>query len=369
MKKTIVFCDNMLSSLIIFRGNIIAHFIAQGYRVIALVPQDDKFKREIPQGLELIYQPLTRSSVNIWRDKLFLKELKRIISAKPDHVFSYTIKPNIYCAWLCKRYGVSLTAMVPGLGYVSNSSSLTAKLGKWLYKVSLKQCSSILILNQFNRDILINEFKLKENNVKLLRGGEGLDLDEFKTEYFPKEEKVSFLMIGRVLADKGYREYVEAARLVKEQYPEIKFKLLGFIDLENPEGIKKEEIDKDVQSGVIEYLGYVNDTKPSVENSACIVLPSYYYEGLNRSLMEACAMGRIVIATNIPGCKETVDEGVNGFLVVPKDANDLAEAMLKVIRMSLEERLTMSLASRKKAEGEFGMDKVYTVYDEELKHK
>lgn len=366
MKKTILFCDNMLSSLIIFRGEIIKRYISQGYEVVALVPYDESFNREIPQGLKVINKPLTRSSVNILGDLSFLKELRRIIALKPEHVFSYTIKPNIYCAWLCKFYGVSLTAMVPGIGYVGNNDSVVAKFGKWLYRTSLKRVKSIFVLNTQNRDLLLNDFALPLKKVKLLQGGEGVNLDAFKYTDLPESSDITFLMVGRVLADKGYREYVSAARRVKAQYPNVSCQLLGFIDEENPEGIERAEVDKDILEGTIDYLGYVNDVLPIIGKSHCVVLPSFYGEGLNRSLMEACALGRIIITTSISGCKETVDDGKNGFLVIPRDSTSLAEAMLKVINLSQEEKKQMSLAGRRKAEQEFGMENVYAMYDKEL---
>lgn len=368
MKKTILFCSNHLNDLIIFRGDVIRRYIEKGYKVIALVPYNNSFNREIPYGLKIIYKPLTRSSVNIVGDLPFLKELRRLISSKPYHVFSYTIKPNLYCVWLCKYYDVPLTAMVPGIGYVGNNKSITAKFGKILYKGALKRANSVLTLNTHNRDILINDFRLMPNKVKLLEGGEGVDLNHYKFSPLPNSDSVSFLMIGRILADKGYREYIAAAKKVQKQFPDISCQLLGYIDTENPEGISKEEIDKDVSEGTIEYLGYTNDVLPFAKNAHSIVLPSYH-EGLSRTLIEAAALGRIIICSNISGCKETVDEGINGFLVPPKDSDSLAEAMIKVIKMPQEELMNMSLASRRIAEQEFGMDKVYEIYDNELKHE
>lgn len=344
------------------------YYLDKGYRVVALVPKDEKFSREIPKGLELVYAPLSRASMNLVKDRVYIRQLIQLLKQKPAHVFSYTIKPNIFCACLCKFYGVSLTAMVPGLGYVSNSGSITAKLGKWLYRASLKRCKSIFVLNEANANVLIEDFKLNKDRIKLLKGGEGVDLDAFKSNCFPQKEEVVFLMIGRVLADKGYREYVNAAKHVKKQFPNVEFQLLGYIDEENPEAIPRLEIDRDVSAGAINYLGYVNDVVPIIEKAHCIVLPSSYGEGLNRSLMEATALGRIIICSNISGCKETVDDGVNGFLVEPKNSEYLAKAMLKVIRMPQEERMRMSAASRAKAEREFGMDRVYEMYNKELNH-
>lgn len=172
----------------------------------------------------------------------------------------------------------------------------------------------------------------------------------------------SFLMISRLLYDKGYLEYVAAAKIIKKDFPNTVFKLLGSLDIEYPNHVTKEQLQSDVESGAIEYLGYNPDVKSIIENVDCIVLPSFYNEGLSRVLMEALAMKKVIITTKIPGCKETVDEGLNGFLCNPQDIESLVEAMRKVINLSKEDIINMGNYARRKAEEVFDISKVIEIY-------
>ena len=169
-------------------------------------------------------------------------------------------------------------------------------------------------------------------------------------------------MVARILYDKGYNEYVEAARIVKNKYPDTKFKLLGPLDVVSPMGVPEEVVNKDVANGLIEYMGITNNVQAIMEQPNVVsVLPSYH-EGLSRSLMEACAMGKPIITTNIPGCRETVDNEVNGFLVAVKKADSLAEALIRFIELPKEKKLAMSKASHKKALKEFDVNNVLIQY-------
>ncbi len=173
---------------------------------------------------------------------------------------------------------------------------------------------------------------------------------------------LKFLMISRLLYDKGYSQYVMAAKKIKQENPYITFQLLGSLDLEYPNHVSKDELYADINSGTIEYLGYIPNVTSIIKNADCIVLPSYYNEGLSRVLMEALAMRKVIITSNIPGCKETVEDGINGFLCQPCDVQSLFEAMKRVIMLSEEERIVMGNHGRKKAEDEFDINKVISAY-------
>ena len=168
-------------------------------------------------------------------------------------------------------------------------------------------------------------------------------------------------MIARILYDKGYAEYVEAARIVREKYPGTEFQLLGDIDIVYPNHVPGDVVREDEQKGIIHYLGITSNVQSVIDEADCIVLPSYH-EGLSRVLIEALAMGKAIITTDIPGCRETVDEGKNGFLVAPRNADDLAHAIFRFLALSKNDRLTMGLYSRKKAEKEFDVKNVIAVY-------
>jgi glycosyltransferase involved in cell wall biosynthesis len=195
----------------------------------------------------------------------------------------------------------------------------------------------------------------------LFDGGEGVNLEQYSYKK-SRFDSVTFLMVARILYDKGYDEFVKAAGIVKSKYPDAKFKLLGPLDVVSPMGVPKDIVNKDVDDGLIEYMGITNDVQSIMGHPNVVsVLPSYH-EGLSRSLMEACAMGKPIITTNIPGCKETVDNGVNGFLVAVKRADSLAEAMIKFIELPRDKKIAMSEASYKKALKEFDVNNVLTRY-------
>lgn len=168
-------------------------------------------------------------------------------------------------------------------------------------------------------------------------------------------------MIGRILYDKGYAEYVNAARIVREKFPEVEFQLLGNIDIEYPTHVPENIVQKDNQEGVIHYLGVTSNVRPFMEEADCIVLPSYH-EGLSRVLIEALAMGKVIITTDIPGCRETVEEGKNGFLVAPRNVEALVHAFFRFLALSKEDCLIMGKYSRKKAEREFDVKNVIAIY-------
>lgn len=175
-------------------------------------------------------------------------------------------------------------------------------------------------------------------------------------------------MIARILYDKGYREYIEAARIVGSRHQHIVFQLLGNIDPEYPNHVPEQEVKRDSIEGTISYLGYTNNVIDKIREADCIVLPSYYNEGLSRVLMEALAMGKPIITTNIPGCKETVDNGMNGFVIPPRDIAALVESMETIINMENYQRIKMGHFSREKAEREFDVKNVIRVYEEITRH-
>lgn len=169
-------------------------------------------------------------------------------------------------------------------------------------------------------------------------------------------------MIARVLYDKGYTEFVEAAKIIRKEYPDVEFLLLGRIDVEYPNHVPAEQVEKDVRDGYIRYMGFVNDVRSVVQSVDCIVHPTFYYEGMSRVLMEAMALSKPIITTNIPGCMEAVEEGVNGYLVKPRDVNSLVEAVTSFLSLSDVEQKIMGENGRKKVEKEFDVKNVIAVY-------
>jgi len=367
--RKILFCDNVLWGLVNFRGSVIRHFVQQGDEVVLVAPQDDEsiMKVDIPEGVRYIPVRLNRCSRNPFTDLIYCAHLYRIYRKEhPDYIFHYTIKPNVYGSIAARLAGINCTGMVAGLGYGLLGDGMLSRLLAVMYRYAFKYVSSIFVLNKFNYQYLLDHKFCTSAQLRLFKGGEGVDLSAYPYVREESGSPVVFLMVGRVLYDKGYREYVQAAKIVKQQYPDIRCQLLGMLDETYPAHVDEEELKRDVEEGTIEYLASTNDVMQYLGRSGVVVVLPSYFEGLSRSLMEACAVGRPIIATDIPGCRETVDEGKNGFLVKVKDSSSLAEGMLRYLSLSDAEKQAFSRHSRKKAEETFDVRQVIKEYEKDL---
>lgn len=367
--RKILFCDNVLWGLVNFRGSVIRHFVQQGDEVVLVAPQDDEsiMKVDIPEGVRYIPVRLNRCSRNPFTDLIYCAHLYRIYRKEhPDYIFHYTIKPNVYGSIAARLAGINCTGMVAGLGYGLLGDGMLSRLLAVMYRYAFKYVSSIFVLNQFNYQYLLDHKFCTSAQLRLFKGGEGVDLSAYPYVREESGSPVVFLMVGRVLYDKGYREYVQAAKIVKQQYPDVRCQLLGMLDKTYPAHVDEEELKRDVEEGTIEYLASTNDVMQYLGRSGVVVVLPSYFEGLSRSLMEACAVGRPIIATDIPGCRETVDEGKNGFLVKVKDSSSLAEGMLRYLSLSDAEKQAFSRHSRKKAEETFDVRQVIKEYEKDL---
>lgn len=367
--RKILFCDNVLWGLVNFRGSVIRHFVQQGDEVVLVAPQDDEsiMKVDIPEGVRYIPVRLNRCSRNPFTDLIYCAHLYRIYRKEhPDYIFHYTIKPNVYGSIAARLAGINCTGMVAGLGYGLLGDGMLSRLLAVMYRYAFKYVSSIFVLNKFNYQYLLDHKFCTLAQLRLFKGGEGVDLSAYPYVREESGSPVVFLMVGRVLYDKGYREYVQAAKIVKQQYPDVRCQLLGMLDETYPAHVDEEELKRDVEEGTIEYLASTNDVMQYLGRSGVVVVLPSYFEGLSRSLMEACAVGRPIIATDIPGCRETVDEGKNGFLVKVKDSSSLAEGMLRYLSLSDAEKQAFSRHSRKKAEETFDVRQVIKEYEKDL---
>ena len=367
--RKILFCDNVLWGLVNFRGSVIRHFVQQGDEVVLVAPQDDEsiMKVDIPEGVRYIPVRLNRCSRNPFTDLIYCAHLYRIYRKEhPDYIFHYTIKPNVYGSIAARLAGINCTGMVAGLGYGLLGDGMLSRLLAVMYRYAFKYVSSIFVLNNFNYQYLLDHKFCTSAQLRLFKGGEGVDLSAYPYVREESGSPVVFLMVGRVLYDKGYREYVQAAKIVKQQYPDVRCQLLGMLDETYPAHVDEEELKRDVEEGTIEYLASTNDVMQYLGRSGVVVVLPSYFEGLSRSLMEACAVGRPIIATDIPGCRETVDEGKDGFPVKVKDSSSLAEGMLRYLSLSDAEKQAFSRHSRKKAEETFDVRQVIKEYEKDL---
>ena len=367
MAKTIAIISNVAPSLIGFRGPLIRDLVATGAKVYALAPDfDDNLREQVRNlGAEPIDYSLSRTGMNPFRDILDTFRLAVLLRRlRPDVTLGYTIKPVIYgtiAAWLAKV--PRRVAMITGLGYAftpiiaSSSSSWSRELLRAtairLYRFALARADRVIFQNPDDLMELVKAGAVSQDK-GVNAGGTGVDLQEWR-QASAVTNPVTFLLAARLLREKGILEYVEAARTIKARYPEVRFILLGGLDT-NPGGISAAEVHSWVEEGLLEWPGHVN-VKPWFEQMSVYVLPSYYREGVPRSTQEAMAMGRPVITTDAPGCRETVEHGVNGFLVPPRDVEALVGAMERFIKEpALIE--TMGKESRRLAEERFDVRKV-----------
>lgn len=361
----ILFCDNTLWGLINFRGDVIDYFKNHGAEVVLVAPEkeDEQMRISIPTGVKYIPIRMGRTTTNPVNDmRYFFRLLKIMRRERPDFVFNYTIKPNIYGSMAARFVGSHTTAMMAGLGYTFKNDTLPARVGRQLYKLGLHFTHHLLLLNAENEATVKARNVCDKSKIILLNGGEGVNLTRF-TPHDNTSDVTTFLFIGRVLWEKGYDEFSKAARMVKARHPEACFKVLGSLDPSYPKSVPVERVRADERDGIIEYAGFTNDMNSVyAQKGVVITLPSYYGEGMNRSLMEACASAKPIITTDIAGCRELVVDGRNGFIVKPKDSEALAEAMLKYIDLSADEKAEFSLNSRKHAEERFDINKVISVY-------
>jgi glycosyltransferase involved in cell wall biosynthesis len=346
----LLFCDNTIWGLINFRENVFRHFYECGHEIVLVAPTDEatEMKAHIPDYIRFVPVYLDRTSRNPFADLQYMWHLIKIYRCeKPDWIFHYTIKPNIYGTLAAKLVGAKSVAMVAGLGYAFAKKGMTSIVARMLYRLALHFAIKIFVLNTNNRDTLVALRVVCNEKLVLLKGGEGVDTEKIReVPNLMQKNRPMFLMVARVLYDKGYKEFVHAASILREEGVNADFCLLGPVDETYPNAVSRLTIERDVKAGHIRYLGFSDrplDIMGKAEN--VIVVPSYH-EGMNRSLMEACALGRPIIATDIPGCREMVEDGKNGFLVPSRDGDALAEAMRKYISLSWEQQSQMGHHSR-----------------------
>lgn len=332
--------SSFLPSVLNFRGKLLEAISAQGYEIHIMAPEFVSFPEELQKlqalGYHLHEIPMQRTGTNPLADLKLLQNLyQQIRQIQPDYVLSYTIKPVIYgtlASWLAKvphRF-----ALITGLGYAfqnveSGKRSLFQKMVHGLYAQALKHSDKVFFQNPDDLKLFQDMHLLEVNKPTVVVNGSGVNVQDFDVMPLPKnaqgQVKASFLLIARLLGDKGVREYAESARIIKAQYPEAEFHLVGWID-DNPSAISQAELNEWIADGRLKYWGKLSDVRPAIAESSVYVLPSYR-EGTPRTVLEAMAMGRAIITTDAPGCRETVSHGVNGYLVGVKSIDDLVKSM------------------------------------------
>ena len=335
MAKIIVI-GSFAGSLINFRGHLLKKMAESGYEVLACAPDASPDIQEKLKDLGVAYRniPIDRTGLNPAKDiYTILRLISLFCEVKPDVILSYTIKPVIYGSLAGRVAGVPrIFSMITGLGYAFSDGGLKERLVgtvvRLLYKLGMGDNKRVFFQNPDDRNFFIRLGLLRDFEQAVLINGSGVDVDFFQPASFP--ERVSFLLIARLIKDKGVLEYVQAARIVKAKYPQIRFRLVGWID-EGPQVISSADLDSWIKEGQIEYLGRLDDVRPAIADTSVYVLPSYH-EGTPRTVLEAMSMGRPVITTDAPGCREMVQEGRNGYFVPVRNAEVLAERMVCFIK-------------------------------------
>jgi glycosyltransferase involved in cell wall biosynthesis len=345
-----------------YRHGLIRTLVGKGVTVTVIAPRDRTFVLLEEMGCRCIELFVASKGTNPRDDLRTLSELYRCYrKSAPDVVFHYTIKPNIYgsiAAWLARVPSIAVTT---GLGYVFIRKSRAAVIAKTLYRLAFRFPREVWFLNRDDQAAFLERGLLVHPERARLLNGEGVDLDHFAHTPAPRTENFTFILIGRLLWDKGVGEYVDAARALRARYPHARFQLLGPAGVDNPSAITLEQVRAWEREGVIEYLGEAHDVRPHIANAGCVVLPSYR-EGVPRTLMEASAMGRPIVATDVPGCREVVEDGVTGLLCEARNAESLAGKLERMIGMSDEERKTMGERGRAKVTAEFDETAVVARY-------
>lgn len=362
-KFKIIICLNTSWNLVNFRSGLITALAETGQEIIAVAPFDNYSYKLAALNCKFTPLHMDNGGTNPFKDLILLsKFLWLFLRERPDIFLGYTIKPNIYGSIAAHIQGIPVINNISGLGASFMKDGFFMEFVCYLYKISLKKSSKVFFQNQEDLNFFINNGLILKNICDVIPGS-GINLDLFKPISKPmaKNGVFRFLLVARLLQDKGVNEYVQAARLLKSRWPHADFCLLGFLDVQNPSSISQEQVNTWVTEGVVNYLGVSDDVRNEISTADCVVLPSYR-EGTPRSLLEAAAMAIPVITTDAAGCRDVVNDGENGFLCKVRDAVDLAEKMERMMSLSIEQRQEMGRKGRAKMEAEYDEQIVISKY-------
>ncbi len=371
LKSTkIVIASNSTWSIVNFRTGLIRALLDSGCEVIAVSPSDDYAPHLLDLGCRYLPLAMDNKGTHPGRDLLLLWRIWRLLRReRPDVYFGFTVKPNIYGSLAARVLRIPVINTITGLGASFNKQNWLTLLVRALYRFVLACSVMVFFQNEDDQRLFVTGNLLPSEKACRIPGS-GVNIKHFKLMPLPvHDNRFRFLLIARMLKDKGVGEYVEAARVMKDCFPNAEFCLLGFLDVQNPSAISRSRMEEWTTEGVVRYLGASDDVREEIEAADCIVLPSYYREGIPRALLEASAMGRPIITTDAAGCREVVDDGVNGFLCRSQDAHDLAKKMEQMLALSPEERSEMGRRGREKIEREFDERLVIDRYLEVIANK
>ena len=363
----VVVTANACFNLVNFRRGLMSALRDAGYRVSVLAPHDDYSGQLEGQGYSVTHLPMDRRGMAPHREAGTLAaSFRSVARLRPDAILSYTIKNNLYVGLAARRHGVPFLPNVTGLGTVFSDRSAMAQPVRRLYRAAFAKAPVVFFQNDEDCAQLVRHRVIPEARARILPGS-GVDLGHFSMSPLPGRPGAPvFLLVARLLWEKGLGEFVEAARRVRRRHPGATFRLVGGLETRSKAAVPLETVQAWVAEGVVEWAGAVPDIRRELAAADCVVLPSYYREGTPRSLLEAAATGRPVVTTTMPGCRDVVRDGLTGLLVPPRDADALAEAIERIAAMPHDKRVDMGAAGRAHVTDRFDERIVHRAYLEAL---
>ena len=365
-KPKIALAANDSWNIVNYRAGLIRSLQRAGFDVVVLAPPG--LHSDAVKALGVEFHPIAMSArgkspigdlavlVNFWR---------RLKAIRPAAFLGFTAKPNIYGSIAANRWGIPVINNISGLGAAFIKPGPLRQLVERLYRFALRRSATVFFQNQDDRDLFVERGLVAPRQAALLPGS-GVDLAHFTPAPKQDDRTVTFLLAGRLLWDKGVGEFVEAARRVRRDHPRARFQILGIVERKSAAAVPMSKLREWEAEGVIAYLGSADDVRDAFAKADCVVLPSYYREGVPRVLLEASAMAVPVITTDMPGCREAVEDGLTGLLSKPRSVDSLVEALEGMIRLTPADRKAMGLAGRAKMEAEFREEIVHQAYIDAL---
>jgi galacturonosyltransferase len=343
-----------------FRKELIEE-LSKNHKVFASIPLGDYIEKLSVLRCTIVpCELLNRHGINpIEELRLLIYYRKLLKKIKPDIVFTYTIKPNVYGGMACAEFGIPYVANITGLGSAVENKGILQRVTLSLYKFGLRKAQKVFFQNLENKNFML-EHNVIHTTYDILPGS-GVNLSQYQMFDYPVGDTINFVFVARIMKEKGIDQYLDAAQVIRKKYPNTWFHICGFCEQDYKEKLRELE-----QQGIVIYHGMVNDMKEIYQMASCTIHPTYYPEGMSNVLLESCASGRPIITTDRSGCREIVDDGINGFIVKQKDSQDLIEKIEKFLSLSWEERRQMGLNGRKKVENEFDRQIVVSKYLKEL---
>lgn len=367
-KKTIALVSNTSWSIYNFRLGLIRHLKKCGFKVVVIAPKDAFTAKLIEEGISFSQINISNYGTNPLQELKTMRNLYRAYSRiKPDLIFHFTIKPNIYGGIAAAISRIPSILVTTGMGSLFAFKNI---LVRWitliLYRFAALLSKEVWFLNESDEKIFIDKKIVSPSKSRILPS-EGINTDWFKVRK-PKNynDPITLMFAGRLLYDKGVQQFIDAARIIKKKYPFVQFQLLGFVDQSNPNSVPYQKIEEWQKAKIIKYLGETTDVRPFLDQATCLVFPSFYREGVSRILMEAAAMETPIITTDNVGCREVVDHNKNGFIIPTKNVQSLVEAIEEFISMEPQDRMVMGKLGRKKVLKEFDEKIILKEYEKTI---